>query len=89
MLNLHVIKRRLVQDDPPEILTPTTRVVEVHMTDGGSAWVLVDGVDLDDLKGAIHSRRLLCGRLVGGAGVNGRGVLIPADQIQMVVDVDG
>ncbi|MCV0416330.1 MAG: hypothetical protein K5831_15800 [Brevundimonas sp.] len=84
MSNAYIIDPLPITDDPPD-----ARVVEVHLTDGGSAWVLVDGVDLADLKGAIHARRMLCGRLVGGAGVNGRGVLIPAERIQMVMDVDG
>lgn len=84
MSNAYIINLQPFKADPPD-----TRVVEVHMTDGGSAWVLVDSVDLDDLRGAIQARRLLCGRLVGGAGVNGRGVLIPTDRIQMVMDIDG
>ncbi|WP_426024729.1 hypothetical protein [Brevundimonas sp. TSRC1-1] len=84
MSDTHMINPRPISDDPPD-----TRVVEIHMTDGGSAWMLVDSADLDDLKGTINARRLLCGRLIGGAGVNGRGVLIPADRIQMVIDVDG
>lgn len=79
----------IINQQPNKGEPPGTRVVEVHLTDGGSAWVLVDSVDLDDLKGAMHARRLLCGRLIGGAGINGRGVMIPADHIQMVVDVDG
>lgn len=84
MSNAYITNPQLIADDPPD-----ARVVEVHLNDGGCAWVLVDGVDLSDLKGAIHARRMLCGRLVGGAGVNGRGVLIPAEHIQMVMDVDG
>lgn len=59
------------------------------MTDGESAWMLVDRADVDALKRSIEGRRLLCGRLIGGAGVNGRGVVIPADRIKMVIDVDG
>lgn len=84
MSNACIINTWPIKDDPPD-----TRVVEVHMTDGGSMWLLVDRADLDELKGTIHARHLLCGRLVGGAGVNGRGVLIPTGHIQMVTDIDG
>lgn len=83
MTSAYIVNQQPIKGEPPG-----TRVVEVHLTDGGSAWVLVDSVDLDDLKGAINARRLLCGRLIGGAGINGRGVLIPADRIQMVIEVD-
>lgn len=84
MSDTHIPKSWPIGDDPPD-----TRVVEVHMTDGGYAWMLVDRADVDALKRSIEARRLLCGRLIGGAGVNGRGVLIPADRIQMVIEVDG
>ena len=84
MSNASIINLRPVKADPPD-----TRVVEVHMTDGGSVWVLVDAADFDHANGAIHARRPLRGRLVGDAGVNGRGILIPAERIQMVMDVDG
>lgn len=84
MSNAHIPNPWSSDDDPPD-----TRVVEVHMTDGGSAWMLVDRADVDALKRSIEGRRLLCGRLIGGAGVNGRGVVIPADRIKMVIDVDG
>lgn len=84
MSDARTTKSWLTDDDPPG-----TRVIEVHMTDGGSAWMLVNGTDVDALKRSTAARRLLCGRLIGGAGVNGRGVLIPADRIQMVIEVDG
>lgn len=84
MSDANIPKSWPISDDPPD-----ARVVEVHMTDGGSAWMLVDRADVEALKRSIEAGRLLCGRLIGGAGVNGRGVLIPADRIQMVIEVDG
>lgn len=89
MLDTALINRWPIKDDPPEGTTSATCVVEVHMTNGGSAWVLADGADLAHVEAGMRARRLLCGRLVGGADVNGRGVLIPVARIQMVMDVDG
>lgn len=70
---------------PPSVLAGSGRVVDVHFVDGGSTWMLVDDADLDRLK---TEGRILCGCLVGGAEVNGRRVLIAADHIRMVMDVD-
>ena len=75
----------LVANPPPSVLAGSGRVVDVHFVDGGSTWLVVDDADLDRLK---TEHRILCGRLVGGPDVNGRRVLIAADHIWMVMDVD-
>lgn len=70
---------------------PGTRAVEVHMTDGGSVWMLVDAADFGGVKGALTSSRFLCGRLIGSAaqGFDGRHMMIPTERIQMLMDLDG
>lgn len=67
------------------------RMVEVHLADGEQFWLWVPAGSFDEIVDRLDSKRNLVGRFVGCARDehDARRMIVPAEQIKLVVDIDG
>lgn len=67
------------------------RTVEVHLADGEQFWLWVPAGSFDEVADRLVRKRNLVGRYVGCARDehDARRIIVPAEQIKLVVDIDG
>ncbi|GEM_PF-3089264 len=67
------------------------RMVEVHLADGEQFWLWVPAGSFDEVVDRLARKRNLVGRFVGCARDehDARRMIVPAEQIKLVVDIDG
>lgn len=67
------------------------RTVEVHLADGEQFWLWVSAGSFDEVADRLAKKRNLVGRFVGCARDehDARRMIVPAEQIKLVVDIDG
>lgn len=67
------------------------RTVEVHLADGEQFWLSVAAASFDEVADRLIRKRNLIGRFVGCARGHhdARRMIVPTEQIKLVVDIDG
>ena len=67
------------------------RTVEVHLADGEQFWLWVAAGSFEEVADRLLRRRNLVGRFVGCARDehDARRMIVPVEQIKLVVDIDG